>query len=157
MLIELLWAAVGLGFTLGMGHCAVPFLMRTAARDISLNAPSPRLEQGWKELRRAKEGGRIIGWLERTLFFVALLQPSTNAGSLVIGGWLTFKLGAKWQIRSHLLTMPDSLPDTNDVDYLIARTRLASHIFVTFIVGTLANILLALVGVGVTAFGRHLG
>jgi hypothetical protein len=149
---EIVWGLAGLAVTLVIGHRGVKKLMEFAVDDIRCDAPTSRLAQRWEVLIGTNEGGRVIGYLERVLFFVALYAMG-RYGVAAIGALLTFKLGAKWQVRSHMNEFPSTLGGAEPMEYLIARSRLGSRIFVTFVVGSFANVVIALAGVGAAQLG----
>ena len=53
------------------------------------------------------------------------------------GGWLVFKLGAKWAAWQHVAKIPEKLQGRDDFDYALGR----------FLNGTLYNMFCAAVGV----------
>lgn len=129
------------------GSKTTPWLIGRATRNISLVSPAPRLDGRWKVLTAGDDGGPVIGCLERALFYLALWLGGLVAGATIIGGWLTIKVAAKWQMRSHLLSQPNELEGVDPIQYMIARNRWARHVFVSFIVGTLANVLIVVAAV----------
>jgi hypothetical protein len=90
-----------------------------------------------------KEPGFLLGVFERILFFSAIWLHSLE----VVGGWLAFKVASKWAIYEHIIAFPQSLVGVNDVDYLIARRQWAAQRLMRFLIGTIANVLLAFSGV----------
>lgn len=69
----------------------------------------------------------------------------------IIGGWLAFKVAAKWEVWKNIVQVPDSL-GKSPIEYLKARSALGSYILTRFLVGTLANVLVGLVAAHI---GRH--
>lgn len=92
--------------------------------------------------------GLVLGFLERILFFIALRSNSW----LIVGGWLTFKLGSKWEIYKSVIFLPQKMEGMSDLDYLVARRALGAEQLMTYLVGNIANILTAITWVW---FGRH--
>jgi hypothetical protein len=138
---------VGLAITSLLG-CGVKPLLKCAKKYVHLTPPSAALKDKWAELTCGDEAGGIIGILERFFFFGAIWADASPA----IGAWLAFKVASKWQVWSTVVTLPDSLAGAKQLDYVIARRRWSSHLLVTFLVGTLANMLIGFLGVVV---GRH--
>jgi len=132
---------------------AVKLLLRRATKGLPLTPPSPEMANKWGELTGGNEGGSIVGWLERISFFLAFWLEGGIAGAAVVAAWLTFKLGSKWQAWTQTIALPESLDGIDAIDYLVARRRWGSHVLTTFLVGTLSNVLVGMVG-GVVA--QHL-
>ena len=117
-----------------------------------LPPPSSELAEKWKELTTdptSDKSGSVLGDLERFLFFIAFWLVSWE----VIAAWLAFKVAAKWEAWSTTGALPQSLPNADPLGYLIARRRWASQRLMSFLVGTLANVLAAFVCV---LIGRHI-
>lgn len=138
---------VGLAVVVLLGFGVRPLLER-AKKEARLIPPGEALKDKWADLTGGNEGGKIIGWLERFLFFSAFWVGAPSA----IGVWLAFKVASKWEVWSNIVAPPDSLPGIEQLDYLIARRRWGSNLLITFLVGTLANVLIGFLGVVV---GRH--
>jgi hypothetical protein len=83
--------------------------------------------------------GRWLGWFERIGFFIALCVKMPEA----IAMWLTFKLAAKWDAWNSIVKVPDTLREEEEREYLIFRRRWGEHRLMTFLIGTLANIVAA--------------
>ena len=133
-----------------LGFLAEPLVKRVRNKT-SLLLPSSFNEKQraqWTELTEGNEGGKFIGWIERFMFFVALLS---SAEQLLIA-WLAFKVASKWNAWTNVIAVPKEVGELNDLDFLIARRRWASNVLATFLVGTGFNILVAILGVAVT---RH--
>lgn len=143
---------VGLAVTLGLG-CWMRRLLEVA---VPLNLPSeicPRAQEKIKDAmtygQEAGQGGDILGWLERLLFFAALWLKEY----LIIGGWLAFKLGSKWQTWQHIVKVPDFLVDKeNSILELRVKAAFGSYQMGRFLIGTLSNGLLGFLGVVVGKF-----
>lgn len=138
---------VGLIVIFLLGYGVKPLLAR-AKKDAPPTPPSESLKDKWAELTGGNEAGGIIGTLERFFFFGAFWADAPSA----IGAWLAFKVASKWQVWSTVVALPDSLADAEQLDYVIARRRWSSNLLVTFLVGTLANVMIGFLGVVV---GRH--
>ena len=80
-----------------------------------------------------------MGVLERILAFFSFYLGVY----VVIGGWLVFKVGSKWQVWSSVIKMPDNLKECeNDFSYLRARQRWGSWLHTRLLLGTLCNVLI---------------
>jgi hypothetical protein len=123
-----------LGFTVGP-------LLSLLQREAPLTAP-PTIKEKWGELTEGDEGGWLLGNMERALYLGAFLLNMPEA----IGAWLAFKVASKWNAWSNIIAVPQSLSGVDDLEYLIARRRWGSQLLMTFLVGTLWNILIALLG-----------
>jgi hypothetical protein len=81
--------------------------------------------------------------LERIVFFGAFWAGLES----VIAGYLAFKVASKWNAWSNIVAVPKEIPGLDPLEYLIARRCWGSHVLVTFLVGTLANVMIAYLGV----------
>jgi hypothetical protein len=54
------------------------------------NGADPRQQAQWQELTRGNEGGAVLGWLERLMFFAAVAAGA----SIAVGAWLAFKVAS---------------------------------------------------------------
>ena len=129
---------------------AVKPLVKHVQKAEPLLPPNDAVKDKWEKLVAGDEGGALMGPLERVLFFGAfwMNQP------LVVAAWLAFKVASKWNAWTNIIAVPNSLEEIDDLDYLIARRRWGSQLLTTFLVGTLANVLVGFVAV---AIGRHGG
>ncbi|HZE90972.1 MAG TPA: hypothetical protein VE029_04560 [Rhizobacter sp.] len=143
--------AVGLAVTFLFSFGAKP-VQKLAKRHMLLHPPSDRLKAQWELLANTNEGGAILGWLERFMFFGAL---SADA-SLLIGAWLAFKVASKWQAWSGVIAVPSTIEGLDPIDYLIARRSWGSHLLMTFLVGTAYNVLVALLAIAVGRYWQEL-
>lgn len=132
-------------YLLGIG---VGPLLKYAQRAATLPAPNEALKDKWATLTSGDEGGKILGRLERLAFFGAFWIEST----LFVGAWLAFKVASKWNAWSNVISVPKTISGIDEVDYLISRRRWGSQVLMTFLIGTLANIIIGFLGVVV---GRH--
>jgi len=119
------------------------WFLGNAPSTIQLEPPSKALAKKWKELTAGNEGGAYLGYLERLLYFGAFW----NNEPLIITAWLAFKLASKWNVWTNVIAVPEKIKKIDPIDYLIARRKWGSHMLVTFLVGTLSNLILAYVGV----------
>ena len=130
-----------------LGLRVKPLIKRVKTK-VSIERPSEIEEEQWKRLTGGNEGGEIIGNLERFLFLGAFWIQSPA----IIATWFAFKVASKWNAWSNVISLPKSLPDVNEIEYLIARRRWGSQLLATFLVGTISNLIIGLVGF---LIGRH--
>lgn len=94
----------------------------------------------------------ILGQLEVMLFYAAFMGGN-ESGFLVSGGWLAFKVASKWVTWSTVVKTPQRLllKDSDDNKIIIKELRLrniwGSRLLYSFLIGTLCNILLGILGV----------
>jgi hypothetical protein len=139
---------IGLVATLVLG-LAVKHVMRFAMKASDLPAPNQTLARQWKEMVvSGGESGRVLGHLERLLFFAAFWSDA----QIVVAGWLAFKVASKWNAWTNVVAVPKEIDGLDPIDFLIARRKWGSHVLMTFLIGTLCNILVGFVG---AAIGRH--
>jgi hypothetical protein len=141
-----LHALVGLAVTILFGF-GVGCIVRCAGKSMEpLPPPSAGMASVWEKLILQKTGGRWIGFIERPIFFAALWGSGAWP---VLSSWLVFKLAFYWQ-GTNFSTFPQDPPKTaEEVEYLLAKRQLGTHQVATALVGTGANIVLALIGVAV--------
>lgn len=132
---------VGLVCTLLFGLTVKP-LIRRATESMSFPPPSEALASAWKRLVAGDEGGAVLGHLERLLFFGAFL----GGADVLVASWLGFKVASKWNAWTNVVAVPKDLPGIDPIEYLIARRNWASHVLVTFLIGTLANMIAGYAG-----------
>jgi hypothetical protein len=127
--------AIGILITECLGCLCPRFL------DVSVPEPFP---DEFKEFKSAEKrgGGEELGVLERVLFFASAWLDAYVIG----GGWLTFKVAAKWATWQHITKIPETLEGEEDKKYMHARRRLSSRLLGRFLNGTLYNIFCAGVG-----------
>jgi hypothetical protein len=138
-------ALIGLGVTIALGF-GVSCLVRRVGDSIGpLPPPSTETATQWATLVAQKTGGSWIGHVERPIFFASLWIPGAWP---ILSSWLVFKLGFYWQ-SANFTKFPDTSPDAREAEYLAAKRQLGTHHVATALVGTGANIVVALVGVAV--------
>lgn len=100
-LITLAQILVGLMVTFLIGLGVRP-LLEYAKKTMSLPPPSAALASEWKKVVSGNEGGRVLGYLERPLFFGAFYINTET----VVAGWLAFKneAQAKDELRPQLIS-----------------------------------------------------
>src|SRR5262249_14402369 len=110
---------------------------------LPLPEPSADRRNQWKILVKGDEGGTWLGHLERPFFFGAFWFDANVA----VAGWLAFKVAFKWNAWTNVVAVPTELDGVDPIDFLIARRCWGSHKLMTFLLGTLANIVLGGLGV----------
>jgi hypothetical protein len=138
----------GLVATLLLGLAVKP-LLDYAKKSMPLPPPSEGTATQWAAVTGGNEGGRYLGHLERLLFFCAFMAGA----EAVVAGWLAFKVASKWNVWTNVVAVPKELPGIEPLDYLVARRSWGSHVLMTFLLGTLANVLAAFLGVLVARHG----
>jgi len=132
-------------YVLGLG---VGPLLKYAQNTESLRAPTEAIQDKWAALTSGDEGGKILGKLERLAFFGAFWIDAP----VFVGAWLAFKVASKWNAWSNVISVPKTISGIDEIDYLISRRRWGSQVLMTFLIGTLSNIIIGFLGVVV---GRH--
>ncbi len=100
-------------------------------------APNERYAGAWAQLLLPDGGGDVLGCLERIAFFLAVLAEHGE----FVGVWLLFKVAAKWEVWSTIVRLPENLPAVDPMKYLVARRRLAARVLMSFLIGTLYNVI----------------
>jgi hypothetical protein len=139
--------SIASALTVVLGVTLRPLLKR-ATSSIDLTPPNGVDGALWNKLIGESKVGWWIGSLERFLLLAGFWIPEYT----IIGGWLAFKLAAKWEVWKNIHQVPAKLEGTSDFEYFVARHQLGSFMFTRFLVGTLANILIALVS---SYIGKH--
>ncbi len=143
---------LGLVAMIVLGFAVKPLVERVGKAK-PLPPPPGAAKDKWEELIAGDEGGAFIGRLERVLFFGAFWTDQP----VVVAAWLAFKVASKWNAWTNIIAVPKSLAEIDDLDYLIARRRWGSHLLMTFLVGTLANVLVGFVAVVIGRYGGEAG
>jgi hypothetical protein len=142
----LLQVALGLVVTLILG-LGVGCLIKRVGNAIPLPPPNPHDQEStatWTQLVGQSTGGSWIGHFERPLFFAACWLHAW----LLITGWLVFKAAFYWQ-GANFTAFPRTMPDATQLRWVAVKRQLGTHHVATALVGTAANIVVALVGVAV--------
>lgn len=137
------YALLGLAVTMILGF-GTKCLVDLAGKSLPLDSPNAELEPFWEKLRKMKIAGSMIGYVERPILFAALWISS----GWLLTSWLAFKLAYYWQ-GAKFMEFPDETPDKDKAAWLVSKRQLGSHHAATALVGTGANIVVALVGVAV--------
>lgn len=108
---------------------------------ITVPPPSEALKADWEELTSDQndKSGAWLGDLERITFFFAFWFSAYA----VVVAWFAFKVAAKWEAWGNIVALPGALDGTDQIRYLISRRRWASQRLMSFLIGALANVLVA--------------
>lgn len=137
---------------------AVPAVMSMNRRRTGYVPPPGVTAEAWRHAAEIDDDQRAMikfyGWMEATYFFVSIWLGAP----LVVGGWLAFKLGSKWEVWQTIVKVPadGEKLDADGVAKLATRNRWASKVLTAHLSGTLANILVAGVAVGVGRLFAHI-
>jgi hypothetical protein len=140
------WSVViGLAITVLLG-LGVGCLVRRVSAAIPIPPPNeePQMVSLWTKLTTQNTGGSYIGHIERPIFFAACWLNVW----LLISSWLVFKLAFYWQ-GANFTAFPPTLPKPEEMAWVVAKRQMGTHHVATALVGTGANIVVALVGVAV--------
>jgi len=81
-----------------------------------------------------------FGLMEQMFFFIAFWWRMPELGA----GWLLFKLGSKWEAWANIIKVPDC---PKGVPGFHLRNRFGSWLLQRWLLGTLGNVLAAVLGV----------
>ena len=139
------WGVViGLTITVFLG-LGVGCLVRRVGAAIPIPPPNeePQMVSLWTKLTTQNTGGSFIGHVERPIFFAACWLNVW----LLLSSWLVFKLAFYWQ-GANFAAFPPTLPKPmEEMAWVVAKRQMGTHHVATALVGTGANIVVALVGV----------
>jgi hypothetical protein len=139
--------AVGLVIALFLGMLVGPLL---GVVDNKTKPPDPRVlpKDIWDVVLARAGSGPILGVIEQSIFFIAFWSD----GWPLLASWLAFKVASKWQSWTHVAQLP-APPPADDLravqEYVILRHKWVARRYMTFMIGTGANILLAAFGVAI--------
>jgi hypothetical protein len=135
--LELIPFAVGILLVIVLGFLVEPFLALTTEH------------LKWKDTKKRKKrwvtftaAGRTIGVLEGILFFVSIVIQYP----IFIGAWLVFKVAAKWETRAHIVRLDETESKDLKSEEFETRAMYSSWVHSRFIIGTLSNIAIAVIG-----------
>lgn len=138
---------VGLVIALLLGKFVGPLLERVENKS---KPPDPVVASKdiWDVVLGRAGSGPILGAIEQSIFFIAFWSD----GWPLLASWLAFKVASKWQSWTHVAQLPAPPPpeDTAAVkEYVILRHTWVARRYMTFMIGTGANIVLAAFGVAI--------
>jgi hypothetical protein len=138
--------SVGLVLALLLGLCVGPLLGKV---EKFIEIPEPKASKEVWDFVMVRSGtGVILGAVEQAIFFVALWTD----GWPLLASWLAFKVASKWQSWTHVAQLPPPPPPADAAatsEYAILRHKWVARRYITFVVGTGTNILLAAFGVAI--------
>jgi hypothetical protein len=137
---ELLGISVAVGIAVILNFAVKPFIKYTTSGLVP-RPPSGIDDKTWEDIVDRRRAGGWIGFLELLLFLACFL----NQAYLLLAGWLAFKVATKWEAWANIVRVPEELPKVKGIDFLRARSQLGSYILSRFMIGTLLNILVAVV------------
>lgn len=128
--------------TVFFGLFVKQFLERVT-RDLELPPPKKVNAEDWKKVYKPGKDQLATEWmgvLERFVFLAGfwLGKPA------IIAGWLAFKVATKWEIWKNIIQVPATLGE-DKLSYLQSRSAWGSLVFIRILIGTLSNLLIALV------------
>jgi hypothetical protein len=137
--LGLVLAAVGICW---LFRGPIDALVASVKAGIPLPPPAPQFAEHWKLLTcdPGDRSGRILGDLERAFFVLAFWFSADEA----VAAWFAFKVAAKWEAWHSVGKLPDELQGVDHLSYMVSRRRWASQRLMSFLVGSLANVLVAL-------------
>jgi len=145
MSIPLDQVVVGAVVVTGLGFC-VECVMKLSTKDMHPETPFGFSKDEWikvvGEPGKPVKGGGAIGMLERLLFFGCFLASAY----ILVGAWLAFKLGAKWETWNNIVRVSDYFGPNSGKAGLIARRQLGSWVNARLLIGVLLNLTIALFG-----------
>lgn len=143
-----LWLSGAIGLALvWVARFLVGCIVDRVKKGIPVPSPSTAIESKWSELTNDPEedkSGKTLGDLERVFFYLAFWLGAEE----IIAGWFALKVASKWEAWGTTGRLPESLEGTDAIDYAISRRRWASQRLMSFLVGTISNVLVAFVAAG---------
>ena len=118
----------------------------------ALPPPSENLSAKWASLTKGDGSGVVLGHLERLVFFGAFWIDALT----IVAAWLAFKVASKWNVWSNVISVPKTISGIDELDYLIARRRWGSQVLMTFLIGTLSNIIVGFLAAQIGGHGYEL-
>ena len=120
----------------------VSWLVKRVKKGLPSPAPSTAVEKKWTDLTtdpKEDKSSVILGDFERILFYLVIWCGALE----VIAGWFALKVASKWEAWGTTGRLPDSLEGIDPLNYAISRRRWASQRLMSFLVGTITNVLAA--------------
>jgi len=149
-LFKILLGAIVIVF---VGGSVVGLILTRIAPWTGVKPPEGVPTEKWQEILGGNPpAAKWLGILESLLAYGSILAFDKNA-TLVVGGWLAFKVASKWESWQNISRVPESLDDVSEVDFLRARRQWSTTLYLRFLVGTLLNLMFGfLVAIVVNAF-----
>jgi hypothetical protein len=130
---------VGVVVTLVLG-CGVGTIM-----DLLIprpDRPKALKEEVWNAMTQRVQTGKWIGLFERLVSLIAFWIPAYA----ILGGWLAFKVAAKWETWKNIVQVPASLKGVSELAWYQGRIAYGSWLFSRFLVGTSLSVLVGAIG-----------
>lgn len=137
------------------GLAVKPFAGRIR-RGIKVPAISdnPTIETAWRTLiHHPDKSGQWVGHVERLILFGALCATEKEAVTAV-AAWVAFKVAAKWEAWNHMGHIPDTVKHVEELRYATARRIWAAQGYAALVLGTSANLMLAIAGAALATHGQ---
>jgi undecaprenyl pyrophosphate phosphatase UppP len=112
-------------------------------RDIELPPPKKVKPEDWEKVYKPGKDQLATKWMGVLECFV-FLAGFWLEKPVIIAGWLAFKVATKWEVWKNIIQVPVTF-GKDELSYLQSRSALGSWVFIRFLIGTLANLLIALV------------
>lgn len=105
----------------------------------------------WEKIVSPSYAGDWIGFFERLIFLASFWMGVHT----IIGGWFAFKVAAKWEVWKNIVQVPNTLAykKITPLRWFQFRRAFGAYILSRFLIGTLVNVLIALV---VSYVGKNL-
>jgi len=142
---------VGLFALYCLGRGARP-LLDYVKKSYGFVPPSESLKEKWTSLTQGDKAGAVLGYLERLAFFGAFWFDA----AAMVAAWLAFKVASKWNVWSNVILVPKTISGIDELDYLIARRRWGSQILMSFLIGTLFNVIVGFLAAQIGLNGYEL-
>ena len=121
-------------------------------KDSQKNNPT-WLKEKWLKFvqmdKKLTKPNRWLGVCEITFFYICLLISRPEG----IGVWLAFKVAGKWDSWVNIIKLPAEIKykrkKSDEFEYLQLRNDVATSTLQRFFIGTIMNILIAFLGIGV--------
>jgi hypothetical protein len=144
---QIIQIIVGIVVTLLLGESVRRLLNFAIPRP---NRPTYFNKMVWDAMYKPDDAGRWIGRFERLLILMSF-WIDTYA---IIGGWLAFKLAAKWEAWRNVIKIPETLDEgiaptegvVPSLAWYEARVTYGSWLLSRFLVGTVLSVLIGAVG-----------
>ena len=142
-------AVVGALVTAAVGHVVVRRVLNSVEASMLrpwggiLPAPSWVEQPVWDDSWKRQGGGPYVGFVEQIIIFASFWA---DGGWPLLASWLAFKVACQWESWKHssgLVDLAKERPAATAAD-LLAIQRWVAIRYVTFLVGTGANIVIAL-------------
>jgi uncharacterized membrane protein YeaQ/YmgE (transglycosylase-associated protein family) len=136
---QLIEIGFGILITIVLGLGVTPFIEKKVPK---LEKPDSIKDEDWGAITKRSGAGEWIGFFERILSFISF----TVSEYAIFGGWLAFKLAAKWEVWKNIVQVPSNLEGISPLVWYQVRKAFGSWILSRFLLGTLMNALIGAIG-----------